>query len=57
MDEVRNQQRNLAVAFYGYQKAYHMVRHGWMTRVYQWMVVPEKAINTIIKLMEDGRPG
>ena len=27
MDEVRNQQRNLAVAFYDYQKAYDMVRH------------------------------
>ena len=25
MDEVGNQQRNLAVAFYGYQKAYDMV--------------------------------
>ena len=24
IDEVRNQQRNLAVAFYGYQKAYDM---------------------------------
>ena len=57
MDEVRNQQRNLAVAFYGYQKVYDMVRHDWRIRVYQWMAVPEKAVNTIIKLMEDGRPG
>ena len=56
MDEVRNQQRNLAVAFNGYQKVYDMVRHDWMIRVYQWMAVPEKAVNTIIKLMEDGRP-
>ena len=38
MDEVRNQQRNLAVAvavaFYDCQKACDMVRHDWMTRVY-----------------------
>ena len=35
MDEVRNQQRNLVVAFYDCQNAYGMVRHDWMTRVYQ----------------------
>ena len=52
MGEVRNQQRNLAVAFYDYQKAYDMVRHDWMTRVYQWMGVPEKVVNVIVKLME-----
>ena len=32
MDEVRNQQRNLAVAFYDYKKAYDMVRHDWRSR-------------------------
>ena len=47
MDEVRNQQRNLAVAFYDYQKAYDMVRHDWMIRVYQWM-----GVHVIVKLME-----
>ena len=52
MDEVRNQKRNLAVAFYDYQKAYDMVRHDWMIRVYQWMGVPEKVVNVIVKLME-----
>ena len=52
MDEVRNQKRNLAVAFYDYQKAYDMVRHDWMIRVYQWMGVPEKVINVISKLMD-----
>ena len=52
MDKVRNQQRNLAVALYNYQKAYDMARHDWMTRVYQWMGVPEKVVNVIIKLME-----
>ena len=33
MDEVRRYKRNLAVAFYDYQKAYDMVRHDWMERV------------------------
>ena len=32
MDEVRGQQRDLAVAFYDYQKAYDMVRHDWMIK-------------------------
>ena len=35
IDEVRNQQRYLALAFYDYQKAYDIVRHDWMIRVYQ----------------------
>ena len=52
MDEVRNQQRNLAVAFYDYQKAYDMVRHDWMIRVSQWMGVPEKVVYVIVKLVE-----
>ena len=52
MDEVRSQQRNLAVAFYGYQEAYDTVRHNWMTRAYQWIEVPEKVVNVIVKLME-----
>ena len=52
LDEVRDQQPNLAVAFYDYQKAYDMVRHNWMIRVYQWMGVPQKVVNVISKLME-----
>ena len=55
MDEVRNQQRNLAVAFYDYQKAYDMVSYDWMIRVFQWMGVPEKVVNVIIKLIEGWR--
>ena len=52
MDEVRNQQRNLAVAFYDYQKAYDMVRHDWMIRVYRWMGIQEKVVRVLIKLMK-----
>ena len=29
-----------------------MVRHDWMTRVYQWIGVPETVVNIIVKLME-----
>ena len=52
MEEVRNQQRNLAAAFYDYQKAYDMVRQDWMTRMHKWMRVPEKVVNFILELME-----
>ena len=48
---MREKQRNLAVEFYDYQKAYDIVRHDWMLRVYRWMVVPEKVVNIISKLM------
>ena len=50
-DKVREKQRNLAVAFYDYQKAHDMVQHDWMLRVYRWMGVPEKVVNAISKLM------
>ena len=52
MDQVKNQQRHLALAFHDYQKAYDIVRHNWMTSVYQWMRVPEKVVMVIIKLIE-----
>ena len=52
MDEETNQQRNLAVAFYDYEKAHDMVRHEWMTRIYQWMGVLEKVVNVVVKLIE-----
>ena len=52
MDEVRGKRRNLAVAFYDYRKAYDMVRHDWMLRVYRWMGVPEKVVNVLSQLME-----
>ena len=29
-----------------------MERHNWMTRVHQWMKVPEKVVNVIVKLVE-----
>ena len=29
-----------------------MVRHAWMIRIYQWIGVPQKALNVVTKLME-----
>ena len=52
MDEVRNQQRNLAVVFYDYQKAYDMVQLDWMIRVYRWMRIQEKVVKVLIKLIK-----
>ena len=52
MDELRNQKRNKTIAFYNYQNAYNMIRHDWMTRVYQSMEVPEKVVTVTIKLTE-----
>lgn len=51
MDEVSRNERNLAVAFYDYQKAYDMVRHDWMERVYTWMRIPGKVINVLRAIM------
>mgnify|MGYP001794280516 CR=1 FL=1 len=52
MDEVREKKRSLSVAFYDYRKAYDMVRHDWMLRVYQWMGLPEKVLNVLRRMME-----
>ena len=51
MDEVRGKNRNLAVAFYDYQKAYDMVRHDWMVKVYRWMGIPVKVVKVLKVLM------
>ena len=50
--EVTSHKRNLAVAFYDYQKAYDMVRHDWMLRVYKWMGFPKVLCNVIEELMK-----
>ena len=52
MDEVREKKRNLAVSFYDYQKAYDMVRHDWMIRVFTWMGYSSKLINVLKQLMD-----
>ena len=52
MDEVREKKRNLAALFYDYQKAYNIVRHDWMIRVFTWMGYPSKFINVLKQLMD-----
>ena len=55
MDEVREHQRNMAVAFYDYQKAYDKVHHDWMLKVYEWIGIPEDVCLVIKSLMEKWR--
>ena len=51
MDEVRTYHRDLAVAYYDYQKAYDMVHHDWILRVLEWMKVPDKIRKVIRNIM------
>ena len=51
MQQVRDKKRNIAVAYYDYKKAYDMVHHDWMIRVYKWMGVPDKVCNVLNALM------
>ena len=51
-DEVQEKKRNLSVSFYDYQKAYDMVRHDCMIRVFTWMGYPSKLINVLKQLMD-----
>ena len=52
MEEVKQYQRNLAVAFYDYKKAYDMVHHDWMIRVYEWIGIQRNVIQLIKELMD-----
>ena len=51
MEEVREHRRNLAVAYYDYQKAYDKVHHDWMLRLYKWMGIPANVCQVIRNLM------
>jgi hypothetical protein len=51
MEEIRSHHRNLAVAYYDYQKAYDMVRHDWMLKVYKWMKLPSNIIRVLTDIM------
>ena len=52
MDEVRKQQRNLSVAYYGYRKTCDNVDHDWMLRVYNWIGIPKGVISVFSELMK-----
>ena len=49
MGEVRDYHRNLAVAYFDYQKSCGMFHRNWMLRVYEWMGREKKIWN----LMEE----
>ena len=51
MEEVKTYHRNLAVAFYDYQKDYDKVHHDWMVRVYEWIDIPAAVISLLRELM------
>ena len=51
MEEVRIYKRNLAVAYYDYRKAYDMVHHDCMLRVYEWMGIPKSVCKVIEQLI------
>ena len=51
MEEVKTYHRNLAVAFYDYQKAYDKVHHDWMVRVYEWIGIPTTVISLLRELL------
>ena len=40
MEEVKQNHRNLAIAFYDYKKAYDKAHHDWMLRVCGWIGIP-----------------
>lgn len=40
------------MAFYGYQKAYDIVKHDWMVRVYGWMAIAEQIVNMIAEMLK-----
>ena len=52
MDEVWEKKRNLAVSFCDYQKAYGMVRHNLLIRVFTCTGYPSNLINVLKQLMD-----
>ena len=56
MREVRDHRRNLAVAYYDYQKTYNMIHHDCMLRVYEWMGIERKVWNVIEEVMKKWKP-
>eukprot|EP00112_Aurelia_sp_Birch-Aquarium-sp1_P001776 Seg1193.5 transcript_id=Seg1193.5/GoldUCD/mRNA.D3Y31 product="LINE-1 retrotransposable element ORF2 protein" protein_id=Seg1193.5/GoldUCD/D3Y31 len=51
IEEVKTYHRNLAVAFYDYQKTYDKVHHDWMIRVYEWIGLHTVVISLLKELM------
>ena len=43
--------RNLAVAYYDYQKDYDRIHHDWTLKVYRWIGVPDDVSRLIEEMM------
>lgn len=54
-NEVRNMKKNLAVEFYGYQRAYNMIEHDWMEMLYGSMGISEKNLAIYESLWRAGK--
>ena len=53
LEKIREHKRNLAVAYYDYQKTYNKVHHDWMMKVYTWMGCPESIVKIIRIVIEN----
>ena len=54
-NEVRNMKKKLAVEFYGYQRAYNMIKHDWMEMLYGSMGISEKNLAIYESLWRAGK--
>ena len=51
IEEVKQNDCNLAVAFYNYKKACNKFHYDWMMSVYEWIGIPRSVIKLIKELM------
>ena len=47
MDEVKEHNRSLAVAYYDHEKAYNRVHYNWALKVCRWMGIPDDMFKLI----------
>ena len=50
-EEMKQYYRNLAVIFFDYKKAYDLIHHDWMLRVYKWIGIPTQVVHVIDQRM------
>ena len=55
MEEVKTYNRNLAVAYYDYKKAYDFVQHDWFLIILNWICIPEGTIEIIKEIIKRWR--
>ena len=52
MEEIREDKRNLAVAYYDYKKAYDYVQHDWVMQVLYWIKIPKETIQLFVEIIK-----